>query len=310
VSAGSRPVDNFLFIHTTDADHDAFNRVISWVALFEMVITLGAAWAARQWRETKRDLWNVLLGWAIACCVLMFPVAGVLWKVLPKMEFMQFPWRWLLCLSMIFSIFVTVGLRRWWWRGAVCVVAILVIATAWHRAQTPWWDSADDLREMQDNMAMGPGYQGVGYEGVDEYTPLGADPTAIDKDASNVAVDGTTQAASHIRIDRWDPESRTFTAEMPAPGQLALRLFPYPACRVEVNGQVVETATRAGSGQMLVPVGAGMNRVQITFIRTWDRAAGGWISLIAAFGVIVWFLLAWSGRRTSDLRPRPSSSEV
>ncbi len=163
VSAGSRPADNFLFIHTTDADHDAFNRVISWVAIFEIVVTLGAAWAARQWRETKRELWNVLLGWAIACTVLMFPVAGLLWKVLPKMEFMQFPWRWLLCLSMIFSIFVTmlttVGVRRWWWRGAVCAVSIAIVIAAWHRAQAPWWDNAADLREMQDNMATGPGYQ-------------------------------------------------------------------------------------------------------------------------------------------------------
>ncbi len=33
VSPGSRPQDNFLFSHTSDADHDAFNRIISWVAL-------------------------------------------------------------------------------------------------------------------------------------------------------------------------------------------------------------------------------------------------------------------------------------
>jgi hypothetical protein len=30
---------------------------------------------------------------------------------------------------------------------------------------------------------------------------------------------------------------------------------------------------------MPVPVRAGANRVQIDFIRTWDRTAGGWISL-------------------------------
>jgi len=298
VSAGSRPVDNFLFIHTTDADHDAFNRVISWVALFEMVITFGAAWAARQWRKTKRDLWNILLGWAIACSVLMFPVAGVLWKVLPKMEFMQFPWRWLLCLSMIFSLFVTafvtVGLRRWWWRSAVCIVAILVIVTAWHRVQPPWWDSADDLREMQDNMATG-----VGYEGVDEYTPLGADPAAIDKAAPNVTVDGPANSARAIQIVRWDTESRMFTAAMAEPGQLAVRLFPYPAWRVEVNGQVVETAARAETGQMLVPVGVGLNRVQISFVRTWDRVVGGWTSLLAA---VVVAICSWRSRKSATPR--------
>ena len=303
VSAGSRPADNFLFIHTTDADHDAFNRVISWMAVFEMAVTFAAAWAARQWRETSRGLWNVLLGWAIACSVLMFPVAGVLWRFLPKMEFMQFPWRWMLCLSMIFSVFVAVGLRRWWWRGAVCVISIVLIIMAWQRVQTPWWDHADDLREMQDNMATG-----AGYEGVDEYTPLGADPAAIDKSAPTVTVEGPAHAV--IRMDRWDAESRTFMAEMSAPDQLALRLFQYPAWRVEVNGHVVETRTRVGTGQMLVPVEARMNRVQITFVRTWDRAVGGWISLVTVIWVIVWSVVARLRRQTSDLGPQLSGSEV
>jgi len=307
VSQGSRPADNFLFIHTNDADHDAFNRIISWVAILEMAVVAVAAWAARQWRETRRELWIALLGWATVCSVLMFPAAGVLWRVLPKMEFMQFPWRWLLGLSMIFSLLVTVGLRRWWWRAAVVAGSVLVIAAAWQHVQAPWWDNAADLREMQDNMATG-----AGYEGVEEYTPIGADPAAFDaainKDARTVTVDGPAHGAIHVY--RWEAESRMFTAEMSAADQLRLRLLQYPAWRVEVNGHVVETGARAETGQMLVPVGAGMNRVEIRLARTWDRAAGGWISLIAAVLLIVWYLLAHLRTRTSDLGPRPSRSEV
>ncbi|MFZ0860027.1 MAG: 6-pyruvoyl-tetrahydropterin synthase-related protein [Candidatus Sulfotelmatobacter sp.] len=289
VSAGSRPADNFLFVHTTDADHDAFNRIISWVAVFEMAVILAAAgvskvWMSTHWREIKRELWTALLGWAIACSVLMFPLSAVLWKVLPKVQFMQFPWRWLLCLSMIFSIFVAVGMRRWWWRGAVCGLSILVIVMAGHRIQPPWWDNSADLREMQDNMS-----DRVGYEGTDEYTPVGADPAAINKDARNVTVDGPAHAA--IRVSRWDAESKMFTAEMSAPDQLALHLFCYPAWQADVNGHVVETAS-TDIGQMLVPVEAGMNRVQIRFVRTRDRAVGGWISLITVMSMIVWTLRA------------------
>jgi hypothetical protein len=297
VSQGSRPADNFLFIHTSDADHDAFNRIISWVAILEMAVVVVAAWSARQWRETQRELWMALLGWAAVCSVLMFPVAGLLWKILPKMEFMQFPWRWLLCLSMIFSLLATVGLRRWWWRTAVVAVSILVIVVAWQHVQAPWWDNAADLREMQDNMATG-----AGYEGVEEYTPIGADPAAIDKDARNVTVDGPAHADIHLY--RWEAESRIFTAEMSAADQLKLRLLQYPAWRVEVNGRVVETAAREGTGQMLVPVGAGMNRVEIRLVRTWDRSLGGWISLLAAIVMIAWTLVASARRRPSDLGPQ------
>ena len=295
VSAGSRPADNFLFIHTHDPDHDTFNRIVTWVALLEMVVVCVAAWAWR-WRETQRKLWNVLVAWAATCSVLMFPVTALLWKVLPKMQFMQFPWRWLLCLSMIFSLLVAIGIRRWWWRAAVYAVSLLVIGAAWHHLQAPWWDTAGDLREMQDNME-----SGAGYEGTDEYTPLAADPSGIDRDARSVTVNGPARAAIHV--ERWDVESKTFTAEMSAEDQLALRLFPYPAWRVEVNGRVVETDERAVSGQMLVPVSAGMNRVEIRFVRTWDRAAGGWISLITVVFVMGWMLVRRV--RTSDIRPRP-----
>jgi hypothetical protein len=35
-----------------------------------------------------------------------------------------------------------------------------------------------------------------------------------------------------------------------------------------------------------VPVEAGMNRVEIRFARTWDRAMGAWISLVTMLGVV------------------------
>lgn len=283
VSAGSRPVDNFLFIHTSDADHDAFNRVISWIAVLEIVVTLAAAWSARKRLAERPGISGALLLWAAVCGALMLPVTVVIWKYLPKLEFMQFPWRWLLCLSAVFSVFVTVGVRRWRIRGVVCAVAVLVVATAWLRIQPPWWDNPADLREMRDNMT-----DGIGYEGVDEYTPVGADPSAIDKDARKVHVNGPAHAAIHVFY--WNPEAKSFTAEMSAPDQLALHLFCYPAWRVEVNGRTVQTAEREGTGQMLVPVDAGMNRVQIRFVRTWDRTVSGWISLISALFVVAWLV--------------------
>jgi hypothetical protein len=42
---------------------------------------------------------------------------------------------------------------------------------------------------------------------------------------------------------------------------------------------------------MLVPVEAGVNRVQITFTRTWDRIAGGIISSLTTLllvGLLIW----------------------
>jgi hypothetical protein len=288
VSAGSRPSDNFLFIHTADADHDAFNRIVSWLAMLEVAVLFASAIAGKLWRAARREVWNGLSVWAAVCCLLMFPLSLFLWNILPKLQYMQFPWRWLLCVSMIFTLFVTVGLQRWWQRGATCVLSLVVIVVAWRYVQAPWWDTAADLREMQDNVVTG-----AGYEGTDEYTPVGADPSAIDKDARKVTVAGPAHGA--IDVLHWDAESKKFTAQMSAADSVALRLFRYPAWRALVNGREVETTARVGTGQMLVPIGAGMNRVEVTFVRTWDRTAGGWISLVTAVSVISW--LARNRRR-------------
>jgi hypothetical protein len=299
VSAGSRPADNFLFIHTTDPDHDAFNRIISWVAVLEMGVAFLGALTARIWRRMDTQLWNALLLWGVCCGVLLFPVSLVLWKILPKLQFMQFPWRWLLCLSVIFTIFVAVGLQRWWARALVCIASILVIVGAWVHVQAPWWDNAADLREMQDNIEAG-----VGYEGTDEYTPVGADPGAVEKDARNVTVIGPARAAIHIL--RWDAAAKEFTAQMSAADELALKLFPYPAWKIEVNGHQAEPVPRQATGQMLIPVQPGMNHVQIRFIRTWDRTAGAVISGLSGALLIFWFLgpttyrLSSTGRTTGN----------
>lgn len=279
VSPGSRPADNFLFVRTTDAEHDAFNRIISWVAVVEIVLIAAAAFMGKIWRQAQRDLWKALALWAVACSLLMLPISLLIWNLLPKLRFMQFPWRWLLCLSLIFTLFVTAGFRRWWMRCAAYLLSIVVIILAWGYIQAPWWDTAADLREMQDNVVTG-----VGYEGTDEYTPIGAEPSAVDKDARKVTVVGPAHAA--INVLHWDAESKIFTVQMSAPDQVVLRLFRYPAWRAEVNGHEVETTLRSSTGQMLVPVSAGINYVEIRFVRTWDRAAGAWISLVTAAGVI------------------------
>ena len=282
VSAGSRPLDNFLFVHTTDADHDAFNRVISWVAIAEIVLTIAAAWAAR--RRRNRELWGSLVIWGAVCAGLMLPVSNLFWNILPKMRFMQFPWRWSLCLGIPFTLLITLGIRKWPARAAVYLATLCVLGFGWHQFQAPWWDTRADLREMQDNMATG-----AGYEGTDEYTPAGADAsglsTVVDKDARHVTVDGPARAS--IRVSAWSAERKEFTAEMSAPDNLRVHLFSYPAWRVEVNGRITQVGSREGTGEMLVPVEAGANRMQIIFIRTWDRTLGAWISMIAIVFVLV-----------------------
>jgi hypothetical protein len=92
-------------------------------------------------------------------------------------------------------------------------------------------------------------------------------------------------------VRRWDPESKTFTAVLSQPSKLALRLFNYPAWRVDVNGSTIHAETKDVTGQMLIPLPAGESEVRIIFVRTWDRLAGGLISVFSACLVSLFLIL-------------------
>jgi hypothetical protein len=275
LSAGVRPQDNFLFVKIDDADHNRFNLLVSLVASAEMIVLAMAAFFSRSWRRQQPRAWWTLFGWALLAGLLNFSFTSFLWEHLPELRYLQLPWRWLLCLNVALALFVAMASRRRIVRGLICVTMFAVLIFVWHRVQAPWWETAGDFGDMLQHQQ-----SGVGYEGTDEYVPAGADPYEIKHDAARVAVED--ESAAQIQVHRWDAEDKMCTAQVEQPGQLVLRLFNYPAWRVEVNGQEVAASTRDVTGQMLIPVQKGENRVQITFTRTWDRTLGGIISAVSA----------------------------
>ena len=130
---------------------------------------------------------------------------------------------------------------------------LAVLAFVWHRVQPPWWDDSGDVAEMLDHQQ-----DGSGYEGIDEYVPNGVDVYEIKKDARHVTFEGN--GASRIHITQWGPESKSFSANLTQPGKFVLKLFNYPAWKVEVNDRAVQTGMLAVTGQMVIPVEAGDNK--------------------------------------------------
>jgi len=118
---------------------------------------------------------------------------------------------------------------------------------------------------------------------------------AFDTATSNLyLVDGS----SRIRITQWGPESKFFSANVGQPGKLVVKLFSYPAWRVEVNNRPVQTAALKITGQMVIPVDAGDNQVRITFVPGRDRKIGGSISL--ATGILILGALLFNRRSASS----------
>ena len=282
LAPGVRPQDNFLFTTVADPEHNRFNLLVSTIAAAEIAGLAVAIWFSRAWRSRQRSAWVLLFCWGGIAAIAMLSTTNFLWQHLPKLRFVQLPWRFLLCLNAVLPILLTMATRRWSLRVPAIVALLAVLVIAGYRIQPPWWDTAADIEEMSDGLT-----EGAGYEGTDEYVPAGADPYELKKDQPQI-VDSSGDPLRTETV-QWGPAEKHVVVHSNRPGLLTLRLFNYPAWEVMVNGKRVETQTTDVTGQMEIPVAAGRNDVRIHFGRTRDRTIGGLASLLS-LGLL---LAAW-----------------
>jgi non-canonical purine NTP pyrophosphatase (RdgB/HAM1 family) len=299
LAPGVRPQDNFLFTTIADPDHNRFNLLVSTVAICEVGAVALALWFSRAWRRTQEKLWILISAWAGISVLIMFAITDPLWEHLPKLRFVQLPWRWLLCLNAALAMLLTMAIQRWSMRAVAFAGLLTVVVVAGYRIQPPWWDNAADIREMNNAMA-----GGSGYEGTDEYVPAGADPYELSKSQPRVA--NSSGRAKRTEDMQWGPTEKRFVVHSDGADLLTLRLFNYPAWAVTVNGEPVDTQTTEVTGQMMILVTPGRKDIRIRFGRTRDRTVGGVVSGISLVLLIMLLVVTRpvKDRERTRMRPR------
>jgi hypothetical protein len=292
LSAGLLPSENFLYTVINDPEHTLFNWIASSIAVLLMVLTgLAALGAPRDEQDGQGAVDNrvsrTLLLLAGLATVLMLRFTSILWALLPKLRFVQFPWRWMSLLAVVFAVFLgnAMGRKRWGWVWAVVTFA-LIGGTAVVLVERGWWDT-EDIPALREAMA-----KGEGFDGTDEYDPLGDDHTNIPtKSPEAIVVDTDSTPGPNsipkIQVDRWSPEDKEVSVNSRERFLLGLRLLNYPAWRAEVNGAAVTPRRGDDFSQMIVPMPAGESHVRVRFTRTPDRTLGGSVSL-ASLLLVVW----------------------
>jgi hypothetical protein len=295
LSAGLHPSDNFLYTMTNDPEHNVFNWIASSVAIVLMVMTgiasLAAHRGAAEDRETgeARRLWRVLLFLSATAIFMMVRPSSVFWEHLFKLRFVQFPWRWMSILAVTYSCFLAAAMTRRRAGWILGTAAVLVTGgTGTFLVQQAWWDS-EDIPVLQEAIA-----NDQGFEGTDEYDPVGDDHTNLPEKAPRVEILPAAEAGgaapkAEVHVLRWSAEVRELQVSSQKPVRVALRVLNYPAWRVEVNGMVVTPQHAETSGQMTLLLPAGAQHIAVKFVRTPDRilgifvSVGGLLALLALF---------------------------
>jgi hypothetical protein len=306
LSSGLQPSDNFLYTTSNDPEHNAFNWIASNVAVLLLAMTgiagtAGRREAAREKEgEERKKLWRALILLSVAAAILMVRPSSIFWELLPKLRFLQFPWRWMAILAMPYAYFSAAAMARtrmrWIW-------FVLVVAAAGGTGtllvKKAWWDS-DDIPSLQEAIA-----GDRGFEGTDEYDPVNDDHTNLPSKAARVqalpAKEPRSAPHAEIHVEKWSAEEKILRVTSREPLRVALRLLDYPAWRVEVNDKAVKPEHAETTGELIVPLGPGTQRLTVRFVRTPDRTLGGAISLLSVLTLLA--LLNAGGLRLLSASP-------
>jgi hypothetical protein len=296
------------------------------VAVFGMVI----CWVRDEWglwsptlaakTSTRRGLgtrgwWIPLALIPVTVLFLQFPISLPVWNLLPKMRFLQYPWRWVLVVEAPMAIFFAAAVwpgsaARRWRQGAVGAVCAVFFVTATALAAKAFLRAPQEGDTVPELLAAYDA--GGGFEGTDEYQPPGADHWLI----AQGLPDACFSASPGVRLGIGDPPGAipvwraeqgsceaTATAQIrpaeqmriatvaPHAGYLILRLLRYPAWRITVNGQSAGSLPPRDDGLIAVPVPQGPVELTAEWITTGDVVAGRWVSglaflLLIALGLV------------------------
>jgi len=333
---GYRIEANWLFSQHADpsmAQHDKELLRVSLITTAMLTMTFASlllAWRRGRLRG-KRGWWFTLAAIPALVLLMQLPASGWLWNLLPKLRFLQFPWRLLVAVQAPMGVLFAAAV----WtdkpkpRAAVLAGTLMLFAVS-------TWIAGHQLFHVcdEDDMvssALQKLHDGEGWSGYYEYEPPGADDNELAMDLPDAClVDTPTQPLGlplDVDLKQWtpaqnscrayfdrSPESRgthfVLDAKVPQAGFLVLKLRSYPAWSVRLNGTLQTGLAQRDDGLYVLPVEAGHVRVTADWTTTADIWWGRGLSMLGLLlltGLCV-IELRWKRARVSLSRCTSTSN--
>jgi hypothetical protein len=331
VDVGMRVEDSWMFAHHASADmefHDAVLRHASNVFVFTVslaAIAFLVAWLRGKLPETGRRYWMPLAILIPALLMLQFSFSQPLWHLLPKLPFLQFPWRWLMVLGLPYSIFLAAATPLESFRSRIVsplVWALVLSAIVWFCGPRFYQECGDE--DVVDNQTA-IGTAGAGVMGTDEYQSAGSDNALIAtglpdaclvSDPKQVLGDTAVGMApvwyseqgscdDTFTADVWKNEFKALDVEADHDGYIVMRLSRYPAWQITENGKPMLSQGNRDDGLMVLPVPQGDTHVEIRWVTgihnikavTPDVFWGRIVSALSLVGLMLaWIASGWMQR--------------
>jgi hypothetical protein len=291
ISSEFRP-ENWEYTWTFDAEALWFYPVLSGIVYFEISMATVAGVLSWSRRREHGAIWWLSAIVTTTAIFMILPVSHIVWTFLPKLEFVQFPWRWLVVLTVCMTAGVAAVLARFRVRWLVLlllpVAALGGIATG---ATTLWNRGAVDYYDETIRMA-------GGYEGSTQFMPPSVTPEKLAAVRREPAV-AAPGSSAFVQVLQWDPEDKAVLVRSATPTTLVFRILDYPGWRATINGRPASHSTD-DTGRLTVPVSAGESRVEVRFLRTPDRIVGIVVSLFVVLVLVGCWIVTLRSRAAPE----------
>ena len=325
---GLRIENNWIFPHHTDPTlhaRDLAVHIVSPITVCMVAIPIASLIVLALRRQLPARSWWIPLALIPAAVLfLQLPISLPVWNMLPKLRFLQFPWRWLLVVEAPMAVLFAAAVwpaspTKRWLRPAIASLCILFfLGSTLFAASHFFLDSTEDF----DLTILIDKYRsGTGFIGTDEYASPGADnsviPTGLPDACFSANFDtelGFAPTTDYIPV--WlpsqgsclatataptpdpvrRPEQLSLTTVSPRAGFVILRLRSYPAWRITLNGRPADIAPARADGLIAVAVPKGPITLTVDWKTTPDMIAGRSVTALALLALIA---LALFERRLS-----------
>jgi len=309
---GMRIEDNWLFERLANPlvwwhDRELLNASLVAVAMIALALVSALFVYLRRDRQAPDGsqaarLWWIPLALIPAVVLLLqFPISQPLWNVLPKLRFLQFPWRWLVVVEAPMAIFFAAAvwtMRTRWRRVALALCAgLFLVSTA--IAGRSFYIPCGKARSLETMLRKYSSGQGI--RGTPEYFPPDANPASLAAGlpgsclvtdplipwlpkSEGASFAGETDCGQTFSISPvYAPDGKEHFAVSgitDRSGYLILHLLRYPAWRITVNGQAVASLPARADGLIVVPVPRGAVHLSVDWTTSNDVVAGRWIGIV------------------------------
>ena len=197
---------------------------------------------------------------ALLSLFMAVPLSYPLWKILPPLQQIQFPWRWLTVFSMAGSVLAAATVPRWLGNAfgmrnpvRLLVLGAVVVSVAFTLAHSVREAQYRNPQQFESDLQSVRGTASVNY-----WIPVWASSTP------KIMKTEVEAGSRLVETNRWEPEHRSFQVAAGNPIDARVRTFYYPHWVATSGGRVLPTRPDR-DGALLISLPANEASVDLEF---------------------------------------------